>query len=124
MIILVDDDPINNFIFSNMTKLGQSQAFQSFTSPNDALVFFKDNIDKIKLIILDINMPGIDGFDFLEEIEKIQSSVRVIFITSSVIKSHEQEARSHSIVDDYYIKPLKAEDKQKLGKYLEKIILN
>jgi DNA-binding NtrC family response regulator len=79
-IFLVDDDP--DVVFSIRAALEASGAFtvDSFTSPDVALENFK--ADFYDLLLLDIRMPGMTGFELYEAIHERDKRVRVIFITA------------------------------------------
>ena len=79
-IFLVDDDP--DVVFSIRTALEASRGFtvDSFTSPDVALENFK--ADYYDLLLLDIRMPGMTGFELYEAIHERDKRVSVIFITA------------------------------------------
>ena len=79
-IFLVDDDP--DVVFSIRTALEASGGFtvDSFTSPDVALENFKG--DYYDLLLLDIRMPGMTGFELYEAIHERDKRVSVIFITA------------------------------------------
>ena len=79
-IFLVDDDP--DVVFSIRTALEASRGFtvDSFTSPDVALENFK--VDYYDLLLLDIRMPGMTGFELYEAIHERDKRVSVIFITA------------------------------------------
>lgn len=78
-IFLVDDDP--DVLYSMVTSL-ESSGFvvDSYNSPDIALEKFKPHY--YDLLLLDVRMPGMTGFELYEEISKIDASVHVIFITA------------------------------------------
>jgi CheY-like chemotaxis protein len=79
-ILVVDDEPDNASIF---TMSLEDEGFQvdTFTNPLLALSIFKAG-KKYDLLILDIKMPDMNGFELYEEIRKIDNKVRVCFITA------------------------------------------
>jgi DNA-binding NtrC family response regulator len=78
-VLLVDDD--QDVLFSMVTAL-ESNGFvvDAFSSPDIALEKFKPNY--YELLLLDIRMPGMTGFELFEEINKLDGKVHVIFITA------------------------------------------
>lgn len=76
---MVDDDP--DVLFSIGTTL-ESCGFvvDSFSSPDIAIETFRPHY--YDLLLLDVKMPGMTGFELYDEINKIDPRVRVIFITA------------------------------------------
>jgi DNA-binding NtrC family response regulator len=78
-IFLVDDDP--DVLFSMVTALEASGfVVDSYGSPDVALEKFKPYY--YDLLLLDVRMPGMTGFELYEEINKRDTRARVIFITA------------------------------------------
>ena len=79
-ILVVDDEPDNASIF---TMGLEDRGFQvdTFTNPLLALSTIKAG-RKYDLLILDIKMPDMNGFELYEEIRKIDNKVRVCFLTA------------------------------------------
>lgn len=62
------------------------------------------------LILLDINMPVMDGFQFLEEYEKrIKASRIIVMLTTSISESDQNKANNFSSIMSYIFKPLTKE---------------
>lgn len=90
-----------------------SKTISTFTSPNEALEYLSKIKDKEKvpeLIFLDINMPEMDGFEFMEEFEKLPAMVsdftKIIIISSSDDPIDIQKASAHKAIIKYLKKPL------------------
>jgi two-component SAPR family response regulator len=79
MIYLVDDDEIQNLINTRVISIVSAGIeVKAFTSAESALAKLKSNESEFpQLIFLDINMPKMNGWDFLEEYQKIESKVKV-----------------------------------------------
>ncbi len=112
-IILVDDDPINNLINKRLiTKLEISPVVEEFLEAEQALqrIACLDNDEKI-LIFLDINMPVMNGWDFLSfYLEKFQNrSDKIIMLSSSIDFQDRQKAKLFSCVEGFIEKPLTPE---------------
>ncbi len=114
-ILLVDDDEITNFCSQNL--LASLQLADTITVANDgkeALTYIGEHWSKEKtakkLIVLDINMPQMDGFEFLDELKKLalKPKIYVVFLTSSDYQKDYIKAAQYRILD-YIEKPLKAD---------------
>lgn len=126
-ILLVDDDSITNFLNESLIKeLKIAREINVASDGKEALNFIKENWNSKgnycdgKLILLDINMPVMDGFEFLEQFDKlpIGNRVKVVLLTTSSNKKDIEKAKDYN-VHDYILKPLNDE---KLRLMLSKII--
>ena len=79
-ILVVDDEPDNASIFTMSLEDGGFEV-DTFTDPLLALSTFKAG-KKYDLLILDIKMPNMNGFDLYEEIRKIDNKVKACFLTA------------------------------------------
>ncbi|MGV1011985.1 MAG: response regulator [Flavobacterium sp.] len=129
-IVLIDDDLAMNYLHKRLfLKLQFGETLVPFYNCNDALKELKKLnslfIDSSLLVIfLDINMPGMDGWSFLEVFETIQSTLKYnvkIFILSSSINPEDIiKAKQNNFVTDYLIKPLNQEGVNSIiEKYLQ-----
>ena len=87
-VLLVDDDAATNFLHSIILKILKcTETIDTARNGKEALDYLHEN-NPPDLILLDINMPGMDGWMFLDELDKlpeIKSKTKVIvMITSSV----------------------------------------
>lgn len=95
-ILLVDDDPINNFLnLRLLDSLNIADEVKVCMNGLEALEFLnelKNTCDHFPdLILLDINMPVLDGFEFLKAFQQLQldekDSVKIVMLTTSSAKS-------------------------------------
>jgi CheY-like chemotaxis protein len=114
-ILLVDDDDINNFLSREIISLYVPQAEVSETlSAEAALELLKQNAALQKkqpdIILLDINMPLMSGWDFVEAFEQMADNemkkIKLYIYTSSVYYKDFEKARSYRSVTNIYSKPL------------------
>jgi CheY-like chemotaxis protein len=115
---LVDDDDVFVFLTTRMLeKYKLVDLIKIFDNGYDALVFIKENLDNINalpdIILLDLSMPIMDGWQFLDEFVKINSKIGkkiTIYICSSSISPDDvARAKSISAVSDFIIKPMTKE---------------
>ncbi|MDD5363286.1 MAG: response regulator [Ignavibacteria bacterium] len=114
-VMLVDDDKNDNFFHEReIRKTNPETIIIVKTSGKEALDYLISQSYIIEphpeLIFLDINMPGMNGWEFLAEYNKMDKELqsRAIIIMLSTSKNPEDESRckSWSFVSDYIKKPL------------------
>jgi CheY-like chemotaxis protein len=114
-VLLVDDDNINNFINERMIKrLAMTQEVNIAVNGEEALDFLKQKISDSEdsmpnLIFLDINMPVMDGFEFLKEYENLElpnkDKVVITMLTTST-NPGDMEKFNKAQVSSFINKPL------------------
>jgi len=117
--ILVDDDDLTNLIHDMTLKdaLGEKVLVETFVKPEEALEFiqntYTENSDPT-ILFLDINMPGINGWEFLERYEKfspaVKSRINIYILSSSVDPRDVRRAEENKNVLGFLSKPLSAEN--------------
>ena len=113
-VLLVDDNDIDNFINERMITTNQfSPKVIVKNSGESALQFLRDNAaneDLPRVIFLDLNMPVMDGFAFLDEYEKMPENVKIktkiIVLSSSISPEDINRASTNPHVVKYVNKPL------------------
>ncbi len=115
-ILLVDDDNINNFINQRLIKkLNIAEEVNVAVNGEEAIKVIKNTCDNEcpDLILLDINMPVMDGFEFLEEYKKlpIPNKDKVVIVMLTTSTNQNDMGRSKNIpIRGFLNKPL-TEDK-------------
>jgi CheY-like chemotaxis protein len=130
---IVDDNEVDIYQVTRVVKKsGLVEQFFSFCDGQDALDHFFDFEGSKKkfegnfppvAIILDINMPRKNGFEFLEEYSQLppehKTSLIVMMLTSSDQGKDKERAKQFSEVKDYFLKPFTNEHLQKIIKMIE-----
>jgi len=116
--LLIDDDDINNFLSNELIKLYHpNAAIVSTLYVQDAINVLeekiKNNIVLPQIILVDINMPILNGWDFLEAFEKMDANaiknVKVYIYTSSIYYKDIERAKKYKSVIKLITKPLSQE---------------
>ncbi len=125
-ILLVDDDDISNFVTKDaIAESGITEDIFIAMNGEEGLELLKEkgqdqSLQPI-LVFLDINMPVMDGFEFLESYsglpEEIQDSSYIVMLTSSTDDEDVRRAKLHTI-SGYIPKPL---TKEKLEEVISKL---
>ena len=115
LICIIDDDDISRYSLSrNLTKLSPSREMLVFPDGEEAIGYMENNVGNSSnlpdIIFLDINMPIMDGFQFMEEYDKLNplfdKKVNIYMMSSSINKEDIQRAKTVSRISDYLIKPV------------------
>ena len=107
----IDDDPLNNYINSrtlnyNFPKVSSrvfedaGLAIEKITKPDERLP---------TVIFLDINMPQINGWEFLDQLSEVSIPSHIYILSSSIDPSDHKKAMSYKMVKGFYSKPLEKE---------------
>jgi CheY-like chemotaxis protein len=117
--IVIDDDLLNNMICKITLEmaLGAVQV-ETFSNAEIALEFIRTNYedatdDVVTLILLDINMPIMSGWEFLDSFDDFSDAIkkqfRIYLLSSSVDDRDKEKAKQNKNVIDYLSKPLSKE---------------
>jgi len=105
-ITAVDDDSTFLSILEMMFKKFKDVNLDDryFTDSKHALI--EDCNEQPDILFLDIFMPNMNGWEFLQHLEEKKVAVKVYMLSSSVDKNDQDRARKYSIVQDFISKPL------------------
>jgi two-component SAPR family response regulator len=118
IVALVDDDAIFQFTASKTIKATAiTDAILQFENGEVALQFLRKHLSDPQslpdFIFLDINMPYIDGWMFLEDYDELKAGlskpISIYMVSSSIDPRDVDRARSNVNVKDYVIKPVTRE---------------
>lgn len=115
---LIDDDDI--FVFLTKKAVESTnlvELIKVFGNGLDAINFLKENCDDVdslpEIILLDLSMPIMDGWQFLDQftklIPKIDKKITIYICSSSISPSDVLLAKKNNAVSDYIIKPVTKE---------------
>ncbi|MEY5069109.1 MAG: hypothetical protein RLZ47_971 [Bacteroidota bacterium] len=116
---LIDDDEIFVYAMKKIINLKQlSRETITFDRVEKALDYFSINKNEAALlpdvVLLDINLPGEDGWDFIESFEQISAEMskkpKIYMLSSSANPADQQKALSNKNIENYYVKPLSKDD--------------
>ncbi|HEY0667040.1 MAG TPA: response regulator [Sphingobacteriaceae bacterium] len=114
-VFIIDDDSIHQRIAQIMIeKHNLFDSYKSYTDAQQALNFLRDHSKDTTalpdVILLDLNMPVIDGWDFLDMFEQLnkdlKKKIRIFIVTSSVDEKDKLRSQTYSAVCGFISKPL------------------
>ena len=127
-VMLIDDNEIDNLINQKMIEAANiSEHIYTHTGARSAIEFLR-NLEKLEneskkvlpeVIFLDIDMPLMDGFQFLDEFEKLNNATKnkckIVMLTSSINPQDFNRSKKYENVKLYLNKPLSHESIQGLS---------
>ncbi len=123
-VLIIDDDPGVLFLHELMVvESGLDEDPELFSMANEALDFIilKACPEQFFLLFLDINMPKMNGWDFLDQLlnNPAANRIKVVMVTSSLSFADRERARVYEkLVIDFWEKPIsEVECKQLLVKH-------
>ena len=112
-ILIIDDDEINNFVLKNVILRAFSDALVHIASEGQEGLDFLANrrsegTDPPGIILVDINMPVLNGFEFLDAYQErfVNKHSHVYMVSSSISKEDQKRSYSYDFVQGYITKPL------------------
>lgn len=114
---LIDDDQIFTRLLSKQMRLIDfCDDLKIFNDGDEALEFIRPITDHEatlpSVILLDINMPVLDGWQFLDEFIKfdIKKRITIYIVSSSIDDADRMKAASYREVSNFYVKPITKDD--------------
>ncbi len=111
-IVLIDDDSTSNYLSELViSSVTSDYAIISFTNPVELLQQIKElEIDEDTIMILDLNMPEIDGWEFINRFNKTGLYCNFFILTSSSNVFEKENAKNYPQVKYFFTKPLSTKD--------------
>jgi CheY-like chemotaxis protein len=116
-ILIADDESLNYLYYREILN---ENIFDIIYAENgiDAISAFKDNQDKVNLILMDMKMPDMDGFTATAEIRKFDTKIPIIAQTAYAYREDYQKALDAGC-NDYISKPIHEDElNEKIKKLL------
>ena len=115
-VLIIEDDPSSRVYFKKVLEELQLRILEA-AGGHEGVKVFREN-PQISVVLLDIRLPGVSGFDILKELKKIRPEVPVIAQTAFAMTGDREKCMAAGF-DDYISKPVK---KDKLIALLQKHI--
>jgi len=117
--IIIDDDKLNNKLCRSILENTYPESrITDFTDPVKGLQYISDTFsdsksDDYAILLLDIMMPVMNAWEFLEQydhlLESVKNRVKIYILSSSIDNADMKKAQSNKYVEYYLIKPLTKE---------------
>src|SRR5690606_5459643 len=109
VVVFVDDDKVQHMINKKiLLKVDPTLKLMFFESPIMALEWLTTN--NADILLLDINMPQMRGWEVLDELERRRIDVQVALLTLSIEPDDIEESKNYRMVNGFLNKPLKEEE--------------
>lgn len=129
-ILLIDDREDCNYMHKMVIDdMDCAESIEIAYNGKQAIDFLKENAEKAlsqpEIIFLDLNMPVMDGWEFLEEYHKIKKEIKndpiLVMLTTSLNPKDQERAAQNKDVKEYVTKFL---DEESLSKIIKKYFIN
>src|SRR5580658_5269784 len=121
-ILVVDDQPANVLLLEGMLRVAGYTCVQSTTNPSEVLELYRQN--RYGLILLDLQMPGLDGFQVMEGLQEIEEDGYLPVLVITAQPSHKLRALEAG-ARDFIAKPFdQAELRARVRNLLEVRLLH
>lgn len=112
-VLIVDDDPMISFLHKALViRRNICSSPEGFMNGKEVLEFLINDSEREKeclyLILLDLNMPVMNGWEFLQALKELKMAGRtsVVIVTSSINQQDREKANTSRLVSEYIEKPL------------------
>lgn len=111
-VYVIEDDPITSLIIKrSLSKLELFNQIQTFEEGTDALAQLETTTEHPNVILMDLNMPIMDGWTFLEAMKQNPDlrEIPVIIMSSSIDPADIARSKTYSNVKGFFDKPISKE---------------
>lgn len=107
-IIVLDDDKIQHLLFRKKAeRLGIELSMLFFESAEQVLDYL--SMDSADVIVSDLNLGAMDGWELLEELDRLKFAGKVFLLTGSVSREDRDKATANRLIGGYFEKPISEE---------------
>jgi response regulator of citrate/malate metabolism len=121
LVTMIDDEEVVHFIFQTIAKNISGVDTAVYGDAMTVLKLIQDNKFETDLILLDINMPYMNGWDFLDVFEPMNLEKPVVIVSSSRDKKDVEKSKQYKSVKGFYSKPLSFDN---LREIIDSALLN
>lgn len=125
VLVVDDDDFMRDFARMAIARSGLPIDVVEASDGSSALRLLKQSDFDADLILLDVNMPRMNGYEFLDAyVHETESTTPVVMLSGSDDPADRSRAMSHSCVKEYFVKPLTLDDINALSSLIAQLLPN
>ncbi len=108
-ILVLDDDRIQHLLLrKRFQSISGEIEIVAFEKPEEAIVYIKGHV--VDQVLTDLNLGLISGWDFVDQLEKINFKGGVFFLTGSILSEDSRRAAQDPRISGFFEKPLSQTD--------------
>jgi CheY-like chemotaxis protein len=120
--LVIDDNMVDLLIAkAAVQRSGADFSIVTAESADEGLSYLKKNTTQLPdVILLDLNMPVKNGWDFIKEYQQLNiTHIKLYILTSSVNENEKIEASKNSLITGFLSKPLRVDTLQTIGEHIK-----
>ena len=119
-IYIIDDDPIYKLVTNKLIeKTNLFSGTRHFANGSEALHYFESTTDFPDILLLDLEMPEMDGWEFLDEFcqlkKKMENDGLIYIASSSIAHEDKMKAQKYKCVRGFLSKPINLDKLKKIA---------